>query len=87
MNFDLSFALWTLILSWVGFQMAGLLYNVFAHPLRSYPGPVGARATTWWKTYVEVARKENMIEVLMGLHKQFGTYVTRQLPHMELTGL
>lgn len=45
---------------------------MFLHPLSKYPGPAAAKATTWWKTYVEVVRQESMVDVLFELHKEFG---------------
>jgi hypothetical protein len=74
MGLRLSVLLWTLVLGWIGVQISRLVYNVFLHPLRAYPGPIGARASTWWKTYVEVLRQESMTEVLLRLHKQYGSY-------------
>jgi hypothetical protein len=70
-----SLAFWTLLLAGLGLQLYRLVYNVFFHPLRSYPGPVAAKATTWWKTYVEVVTKESMTDVLVRLHRQYGMYI------------
>ena len=75
MEARLSLVLWTLFLAWLGLGVFRLFYNVFFHPLRAYPGPLGARATTWWKTYIEVWKQESMTDVLFKLHKQFGPYM------------
>jgi hypothetical protein len=64
--------LWTLFLAWLTLGVFRLFYNVLFHPLRAYPGPLAAAATTWWKTYIEVVKQESMIDVLFRLHKQFG---------------
>jgi hypothetical protein len=72
MEFPLFMILWTLLLSWLALGVARLLYNVFMHPLRIYPGPFGAGATTWWKTYIEVVKQESMVDVLFDLHKKYG---------------
>ena len=74
MELQLSLILWTLFLAWLALGIFRLLYNVFFHPLRSYPGPLAAKATTWWKTYIEVVKQESMTDVLFDLHKQFGLY-------------
>jgi hypothetical protein len=80
MEFQLSLVLWTLFLAWLSLRVFYLLYNVFFHPLRAYPGPIGAKATTWWKTYIEVVKQESMTDVLSKLHEHFGSY-TRTLLH------
>jgi hypothetical protein len=72
---QLSEVVWTALFVWFGFGVTSFLYNVLFHPLRAYPGPLAARATIWWKIYIEVIKKESMSDVLFGLHKQFGMYV------------
>lgn len=74
MELQLSLILWTLLLAWLVSGVLRLFYNVFFHPLRAYPGPLAAKATTWWKTYIEVVKQESMTDVLFDLHKQFGSY-------------
>lgn len=49
--------------------------NIFFHPLRKFPGPNWAKATEWWKTYIEVVKQESMTDVLVRLHKQYGDVV------------
>ena len=49
-----------------------LIYNVFFHPLREFPGPVFARATTWWRTYIGMVKKESITDILVRLHKRYG---------------
>ncbi|KAG4437369.1 hypothetical protein IFR05_007133 [Cadophora sp. M221] len=66
---------WTLLLSWVCLKMGTAVYNVFFHPLRAFPGPLAAKATTWWKTYIEVVTQESIVDVLIRLHKEFGDIV------------
>ncbi len=75
--FNTSLAIWTLLLSWLGLKLSRLVYNVFLHPLRDYPGPVAAAATTRWKTYIEVFRQESMTDALVRLHEQYGLYAER----------
>jgi hypothetical protein len=69
---QISLASWTLLPAWLGLQIYRLVYNILFHPLRGYPGPVAAKATTWWKTYIEVVRKESFTNTLTRLHKQYG---------------
>lgn len=72
MELKVSLLLWSTFLAWIFQGLLRLLYNVFFHPLREYPGPLAARATTWWKTYIEVAKQESLVDVLFKLHEQYG---------------
>jgi len=58
------------ILLWGVLQLS---YNLFLHPLRKFPGPVAARASGWWKTWVEVVRGKSWVDVLVELHRKYGT--------------
>jgi hypothetical protein len=49
-----------------------VVQSIFFHPLSRFPGPLAARATGWWKTYVEVVKQESMVDVLFKLHEQYG---------------
>jgi len=75
MEIQILRALWTCFLVWLSFFAAQIVYNVFLHPLRLFPGPKVAQATTWWKTYVEVVKQQSMVDVLFELHKKFGDVV------------
>lgn len=76
MEIQLSEVLWTVLFVWFSFGASRLVYNVFFHPLRAYPGPLTARATIWWKIYIEVIKQESMTDVLFRLHKTFGVYMS-----------
>ena len=52
-----------------------VVYNIFFHPLKRYPGPLGARATSWWKTYVEVIKGDSMVHVIIKLHEEYGLFL------------
>lgn len=49
-----------------------IVYNVFFHPLRRFPGPPLARATGLWRAYKEVILKETLARELFDLHKKYG---------------
>lgn len=49
-----------------------IVYNVFFHPLRKFPGPLLAGATPLWKAYKEVLKQETLAKVLFELHEQHG---------------
>jgi hypothetical protein len=53
-----------------------IIYNLFFHPLRHFPGPRLAAATTWWKAYKEVYRQETLAQVLFELHEKHGEDVS-----------
>jgi hypothetical protein len=72
MDVSISLLVWSLLLAWLTLRIYNLFYNIFLHPLRDYPGPLGARSTTWWKTYIEVVKKESFVHLVMKLHEQYG---------------
>ncbi len=81
-DFSLALVLWTTLLAWVGTGVLRLLYNVLLHPLAAYPGPLGARASTWWKTYIEVVKQESLVDVLFQLHEEYGAYIMLSSDHL-----
>jgi hypothetical protein len=80
MEFSLFSLLWTSLLAWIGLGVVQIVYNVFFHPLKEFPGTAAAKATTWWQTYIEVVKQESMTDVLKRLHKQYGALS----PHFPL---
>jgi len=56
-------------------QSIRVLHRIYFHPLSRYPGPLGAKATDWWKTYIEVIKQESMVDVLFRLHEQYGQFL------------
>ncbi|KAJ9612893.1 hypothetical protein H2200_002834 [Cladophialophora chaetospira] len=75
MAVSFSLLVGTLFSAWAILRLYNLFYNLFLHPLRDYPGPLGARSTTWWKTYIEVVQQESFVHVVMKLHEQYGSIV------------
>ena len=76
MDVSVSLLLWSLLLAWLTLRIYYLFYNLFLHPLRGYSEPLGARSTTWWKTYIEVVKKESFVHLVIKLHQQYGTAQT-----------
>ncbi|KJZ71063.1 hypothetical protein HIM_09535 [Hirsutella minnesotensis 3608] len=66
----LSIGLWYL----VGLFLSILTYRLFLHPLRSYPGPLGARISGMWFTS-QVASERRAFEKVENLHEQYGPFV------------
>lgn len=60
------------ILVGLGLGLCQTIYNVFFHPLRKFPGPALAGASSWWKVYKEVVKQETMANLLFDLHRQYG---------------
>ncbi|KAI9783670.1 MAG: hypothetical protein M1839_003518 [Geoglossum umbratile] len=51
------------------------VFNLYFHPLAAFPGPFAARATTWWRTYVELVQQESMCVRCKALHKKYGEII------------
>lgn len=47
-------------------------YNLYSHPLASFPGPRIAAATSWWKAWVEAIQNRSFVTVLEQLHMKYG---------------
>lgn len=54
------------------YGLGRVVYNVFFHPLRNFPGPWMAGATSSWKAYKEVIKQESAVHELFHLHKKYG---------------
>ena len=73
MDLDL---IWTsLLLALVTASLASIVYNVYFHPLSSFPGPWAARATPYYKAYVEVVAGRSFAHTLEALHDRYGDVV------------
>ena len=48
------------------------VYNVYFHPLSSFPGPRLAAATRWWQVYLEVISGQSLSLKLVELHRIYG---------------
>ena len=57
------------LLTWT---TARAVYNIFLSPLAKYPGPTFAAASTWWKVYIEVIKRDSLALVLVRLHERYG---------------
>ena len=59
----------TVVTLWGLFRV---VYNVFFHPLRKFPGPWLAGATSGWRAYREVIKQETLARELFALHEKYG---------------
>lgn len=65
-------ALLGIILAWLGFEAYRVIYNLFFHPLRDFPGPLAARVSGWWITYIEVWKCSSLYIEYIEAHKKYG---------------
>ncbi|KAF2822403.1 cytochrome P450 monooxygenase-like protein [Ophiobolus disseminans] len=63
------------IASVVAYAIYTVIYNVYFHPLANFPGPPIARATTYWKAYIECIAQRSFCHYLVHLHAQYGDVV------------
>ena len=85
MALSLSKAITCLVLGCLAYQVTRLFYNIFLHPLKKYPGPIGAQATDWYKTYIELFQQKNWTDQLFELHKQYGKCYLDQFSVVDRT--
>lgn len=49
-----------------------IIYDLFWHPLASFPGPFVAAVTPLYKAYVDLVAKSSLVHTLEKLHSQYG---------------
>ena len=64
--------IWVWVLAALLLGLTPIIYNVFLHPLRHFPGPRMAGATSWWRAYKEVFQQVTMAQLLFDLHQEYG---------------
>ncbi|KAF7436238.1 hypothetical protein PC9H_003067 [Pleurotus ostreatus] len=57
------------------YYCAAIIWNLYFHPLRHFPGPWLAAATWWYTTWFEVFLNGGMVDHLQTLHKRYGPVV------------
>ncbi|KAL2839204.1 cytochrome P450 [Aspergillus pseudoustus] len=57
----------------LGLYISLLIYRIFLHPLREFPGPFGARISTAWMT--TQLKNNNQHTRLLELHQQYGPFL------------
>ena len=75
---QLVVAILCVFLAWLLQRVAIGVFNIFFHPLASFPGPRAAALTCWYKTYQEVFLGTSWIDVLYELHRTYGMCVDAQ---------
>lgn len=65
-------------------SLCHIVYNAFFHPLRKFPGPWMAGATSGWKAYKEVIKQETLAQELFDLHARYGETNWREIKTQSL---
>jgi hypothetical protein len=60
---------------WIPLWLYIGVYRVFFHPLKSYPGPLGARLSRWWAVKQTWDSDLHYHKVLQHLQDEYGDYV------------
>ncbi|CRG84223.1 Trichodiene oxygenase [Talaromyces islandicus] len=67
--------LWLIAAGYASYIIYNLLYNLFWHPLASFPGPTIAAVTPLYKAYIDLVAKSSFVHALEKLHSQYGDIV------------
>ena len=57
------------------YELSRMIYNLFFHPLRKFPGPWMAGATSGWRAFKEVIKQETLAHELFVLHERYGEII------------
>jgi tryprostatin B 6-hydroxylase len=56
-----------------GLYSSLVIFRIFFHPLRTFPGPLGCKiSSAWFATYI---RRQDAFRQLLALHQEFGQFV------------
>jgi hypothetical protein len=70
-----SFATFVAAAFWVPLTIWILVYRTLWHPLRKFPGPLGAKCTKLWTVKKTWDTDWHYHHVVFGLQKEYGDYV------------
>lgn len=63
---------WTVALAVVGYAVTRLLYNLFLHPLRHFPGPWWAACSHLHEFYFDVIQRGMFMWEIERMHQKYG---------------
>ncbi|PWY91666.1 putative cytochrome P450 [Aspergillus sclerotioniger CBS 115572] len=66
---------WALVIAVVGYSIARILYNLFLHPLRHFPGPWWAACSHLHEFYFDVIQRGMFMWQIERMHQQYGPIV------------
>lgn len=61
-------------LAWLVYTLVKGVYNLYFHPLSRFPGPKAAAFSSLWKVYIEVVKRESLVEKLFDYHAVYGAF-------------
>lgn len=65
--------------AWLASGVYHIIYNIYFHPLREFPGPLAGRASGWYLTYIEVWKNESLCDAYLREHQQHGLLLNAKL--------
>ena len=78
MNCSASFssAIITVLVTYLAYVLALVVYRLYYHPLAKFPGPRYAAISRWHEYYHEVVRKGQFSFVIQDYHRKYGKFCT-----------
>jgi hypothetical protein len=64
--------IWLAVAGFAIHVVSYIIYNLFWHPLASFPGPFVAAVTPLYKAYIDLVAKSSLVHTLEKLHSQYG---------------
>ncbi|KAF4226117.1 hypothetical protein CNMCM6805_005163 [Aspergillus fumigatiaffinis] len=65
--------IWLAVAGFAIHVVSYIIYNLFWHPLASFPGPFVAAVTPLYKAYIDLVAKSSLVHTLEKLHSQYGS--------------
>jgi hypothetical protein len=66
-------------LSFVAYSIGLVVYRLYFHPLRHFPGSKICAATLWHDFYYDCVKRGTLIWQIEKLHKEYGKFMTSLL--------
>ncbi len=70
---DMRYRLWIVLAILLLWRLGVIIYRIFFHPLKGFPGPPIAAASTLYRAYFQVFMDGGHIEQFTKLHVKYGT--------------
>ena len=76
----LSYPVASLVVGYIFYLVALVVYRLYFHPLARFPGPKYAAISRWHEFYYEVVKQGQYTFKIQELHKQYGLVFLRPEP-------